>query len=168
MCCMTPWAPSPPQKGRSAFAGAAGRSWGFVWSRADDRSFQANHPGSAVSGRDGAGTKAAGNLRLISPRALLHRRATPGASDQHHSTQACGTHQHPMPQIFIGIFGCAWSGTLLSLFTPRSHTQPWGSAAEQQKALSLAPAHPPGTLCLFLHLLPNTSQQHHLLWELHG
>lgn len=78
MCCVTPRAPFPPRKGRSALAGSAGRSWGFVWSQADDRSFQADHPGSAASGRDGAGTEAAGNLRLVSPRALLSRESCPG------------------------------------------------------------------------------------------
>lgn len=78
MCCVTPRAPSPPRKGRLALASSAGRSRGFVWSWADDRSFQANHPGSAVSGRDGAGTEAAGNLRRIRLRAPLHRETHPG------------------------------------------------------------------------------------------
>lgn len=98
MCCVTLRAPFPPQKGRSALAGSAGRSRGFVWNQADDRSFQADHPGSAASGRDGAETKAAGNLKLASPRAPLHRESCPGGP---WSTWTCGTHQHPMAQSFI-------------------------------------------------------------------
>lgn len=58
-----------------------------------------------------------------------------GPLDQYHFTWAHGTHQHPMPQSFIRIFGCLCCRTLLSLPTPPSH------AAEQQKPP--APAPPP-------------------------